>query len=106
MTFDDLVRIALELPETVEGMSYGTPSVKRKKRFMFRLKEDGETIAIKMDWETLERLMRQSPEKYFKTPHYEGYPAFLARIELLSETDAREIVEVSWEAAPLPEKRR
>jgi hypothetical protein len=106
MTYDDVVRIALSLTETEEGMSWGTPGVKRNKRFMFRLREDGETIAIKLDWDTHDRLLAESPHLYFKTPHYEGHPAFLARFELMSEEDAEALIRASWEDAPFPSVSR
>ena len=100
MTYDEVVQLALGLPDTEEGTSYGTPGVKRKKRFMFRLKEDGESIAIKLDWPTHDRLLAEHPDLYFKTPHYEGYPAFLARFELMNEAQAKELLTASWEDAP------
>lgn len=100
MEYDDFVRIALDLPDTEEGMSYGTPGVKRKKRFMFRLKEDGESVAVKLDWENHDRLMLENPGIIFKTPHYEGYPAFLVQLDPLSRELAEKIIGASWADAP------
>lgn len=102
LSFDAVVRLGRELPEVEESLSWRTPSLKRKGKFMLRLKEDGESIAVKLDWETHDRLLRQRPEVYFKTPHYEGYPALLARLEALTEADARALLRASWENAPLP----
>ena len=104
MTYDDVVRVGLELPEVEDTMSYRTPALKRKGRFMLRLKEDGATIAVKLDWETHDRLLAESPNVYFKTPHYDGYPALLARLELLDEAEARAMVSASWKDAPKPAK--
>lgn len=105
MTFDEIVRLAEELPEVEEGLSYGTPSLTRKGRFMLRLKEDGDTIAIKLDWESHDRLLAQKPALYFKTPHYDGYPAFLARLDDLNEDDVVQLLRLSWTDAPKPAKR-
>lgn len=106
MDYDDIARIALALPEVEEGLSWGVPSLKRNGRFMLRPREDGETIAVKLDWETHDRLLEEFPETYFKTPHYEGYPALLARLERLTEAEAKSLVETSWQNAPKPAKKR
>lgn len=100
MTYDDMVAIALELPDVAEGMSYGTPALKRGKRLMLRLKEDGESVAVKLDWDTRDRLLAERPDLYFITPHYEGYPMVLARFELLNEGQVRELLQASWLAGP------
>jgi hypothetical protein len=86
-------------------MSYGTPSLKRRGKFMLRLKEDGECIAVKLDWETHDHLLAERPDVYYKTPHYEGYPALLARLDALEETEASELIRASWENAPETVKR-
>lgn len=105
MTYDAFVSLALELPDTSEGPSWGTTGVKRKKRFMFRIKEDGETVAVRLDWDTRDRLLKERPDVCFLTPHYENYPALLARLEPLDEALAREIVQASWEFAPSKDPR-
>jgi hypothetical protein len=104
--YDDIVRLGLELDGVTEALSYGTPSLKCDGRFMLRLKEDGETIAAKLDWETHDRLLEEAPEIYFKTPHYEGYPALLARLGPLREHEARSSLKSCWAAAQQPSKRR
>jgi hypothetical protein len=90
----------LELPDVAEAMSYGTPCLKRKGKFMLRLKEDGESIAVKLDWDTHDRLLAERPDVYYKTPHYEGYPALLARLDALDQDEAWSLVRASWENAP------
>jgi len=100
MTFEDIVKIGLELPDVVDGLIWGTPGLKRKKRFMLRLKEDGESLAVKLDWDNHDRLLAAYPNVFFKTSHYEGYPALLVRLDVLDPDLAREIVQLSWQDAP------
>ncbi len=100
MTYDVLVELALALPDVVEEPYYGGPSVKRGKRWMFSLKDEGASVAIKLDWEDHDRLLKAHPSVIYKTPHYEGYPAFLVRLDTLTLELARELVELSWEDAP------
>ncbi|MBI1334640.1 MAG: MmcQ/YjbR family DNA-binding protein [Armatimonadetes bacterium] len=100
MTFDELVAIGLEFDGVEESTSWRTPSLKRKGKFMLRLKEEGDTVAVKLDWENHDRLLAAHPDQIFKTSHYEGYPAFLVRLDGLSPSLAREVVELSWTDAP------
>ncbi len=106
MTYDEIVQFALTLPEVEESLYYQRPAVKRGKRAMFALKEDGENLSLKLDWDNHDRLLKEHPEFYFKTPHYEGWPWFLVRFEKMSKADLRELVRLSWEDAPFPARRR
>lgn len=105
MTYSDFVAQALELPDTSEGPSWGTTGVKRKKRFMFRIKEDGETVAVRLDWDTRDRLLKERPDICHLTPHYENYPALLAQLEPMDPALARELILASWEYAPSKDQR-
>ena len=84
------------LPETEEGMSYGTPSFKVKGKFMARFREDLDTLVLKLNFELAAELMAQRPEAYFTTPHYDGYPSVLVRIDQVSEAELRPLVEAAW----------
>ena len=105
MTYEEVVAIGMTKPDVIDTMTWGTPGLKRKKRFMLRLKEDGESIAVRLDWETHDRLLAAYSVALYKTPHYDGYPAVLARLELLTPTLATELIDASWEFAPEPDKR-
>ncbi len=73
---------------------------------MFAPKKDGETVAIKLDWDTHDRLLEKHSQVFYKTPHYDGWPGFLARLNKLTKRLAQEVVRASWKNAPLPAKRR
>jgi hypothetical protein len=105
MTYDDIIKIGTAKPDVIDTMTWGTPGLKRKKRFMLRLKEDGESIAVRLDWETHDRLLVSHPVVLFKTPHYDGYPAVLARLDMLTPALAQELIDASWEFAPIPDKK-
>lgn len=105
LEYDAVVTLALALPDAEESTSYGTPSVKRKGKFMFRLKEDGTAIAVKLAWDVHDRLLQEFPAVFFKTPHYDGYPALLARLDALTPEVASQLVTASWEDAPKPAKK-
>ncbi|HSS50337.1 MAG TPA: MmcQ/YjbR family DNA-binding protein [Thermoanaerobaculia bacterium] len=96
MTFDDVRQIALALPGVEEGISYGTPSFKVKGKFLSRLKEDGETLVVKIDFDERDILMAANPETFYITDHYLGYPAVLVRLATVDPDDLRELFEGGW----------
>jgi hypothetical protein len=97
MTFDDVVRIATELPGVEEGSSYGTRALRVQRRFMCRLREDGDTFVLKPVAEIeQEMLMATQPDVFYLTPHYQGYNCILIRLSRVSETDLRALIEQSW----------
>lgn len=95
MTWDDVVRIGLELPEVEVGSAYGTPALRVKGAFMGRLREDGETFAVRCDME--ERpLLLEAHDELFITPHYDAWPMVLVALPKADEQLVRELVEDAW----------
>ncbi len=105
MTYDELARLALEMPGVAESMSYGQPALKRDRRFMVGLKPDGENVSVKVSWDDHDLFLTQYPELIYKTPHYEGYPAFLVRLGRLDQELATALLKAAWENAPHAAKR-
>jgi hypothetical protein len=110
-TWDDVRRIALALPETGEGIS-------RDMR-QWRVKDKGfvwERPLRRADLEALgdaapqgpilgarvehlvakEALLADDPSVYFTTPHFDGYPAVLVRLERIGLEDLRELIVEAW----------
>jgi hypothetical protein len=101
VSFADVAKAALALPEVAESTSYGTPAVKVRGKLMLRLREDNETLVVKSSWENRERLMTLEPDVYFLTDHYRAYPWVLARLPRLTVRALPALVESAWrEAAP------
>ncbi|MFN0154330.1 MAG: MmcQ/YjbR family DNA-binding protein [Gaiella sp.] len=97
----DVVEIALGLPGVEEGMAYGTPALRVKGAFMCRLREDGETLAIRCDPDERPLLIEANDGVLFLTPHYESWPMVLVALPRASRDLVRELVEDAWvEKAP------
>ncbi len=96
MTFDEVRRVALALPGVEEGTSYGTAAFRVKGKFMARLREDGETLAVKCGFEERDLRMQADPEVFFTTDHYHGYPTVLVRLPAADAADLRDVLEEAW----------
>lgn len=89
-------RIAHELPGVEDGTSYGTPALKVRGAFLARLREDGETLALKTTFLQRDLLLRAEPATFFVTDHYLSYPIVLVRLGRIRPGQLREILEHSW----------
>jgi hypothetical protein len=48
------------------------------------------------DLEMKEALLRSDPKVYFTTPHFDGYPAVLIRLEKISVKELKDVIEEAW----------
>jgi len=97
LAWADVVAIGRALPEVEEGTWYRTPCLRVRKRSFCRLKEDGETLVVRVvDLQDKEALLRGKPEVYFTTPHYDGYPYVLVRLADADPGELRELLEDAW----------
>jgi len=106
-TWDDVRRLALALPETTEDER--TWRVRKKpiawerplRRADYEALGDsawaGEILGARTaDLGAKEALLADDPEVYFTTPHFDGYPAVLVRLERIGETELAEVLGEAW----------
>jgi len=99
MNFEDVRQIAITLPNVEEGTSYGTPAFKVKGKLFVRLKEDGETLVVKVDPDERDMLLKASPDSLFLTDHYVNYPWVLVRLPVVSREELEERIVEAWRLA-------
>ena len=92
----DVREIALSLPETEERPSYGTPGFRVKDRLFARLREPGVLVLRVADEGEKDFLLRAEPDKFFTTPHYDGYPSVLVRLGAVDREELRELLTDAW----------
>jgi hypothetical protein len=90
---------ALELPSVTESTSYGTPALKVGKTLIARLKEDGETLVLKVDLMERDSLLESAPDIFFLTDHYRGYPLVLVRLARADIRQMEMLLRRAWFAA-------
>jgi hypothetical protein len=93
----DVRELALSLPATVEKPSYGTPGFRVRDRLFARMRDEGEALVLwRENEEEKDALVEAEPDKFFTTPHYDGYPNILVRLEAVDREELAELLEESW----------
>lgn len=109
-TWDDVEAVVRTLPEAVETPEDGRQWRVKDKMFAWRRplrKGDlealgdaaptGEILAARVpDLGAKEALLADDPSVYFTTPHFNGYPAILVRLEEISVLELEELLVEAW----------
>lgn len=110
-SWEDVRRIALSLPEANEQPMHGLASWRvRDKLFVWERplrKSDlralgdrapsGAILGARVEHlGAKEALVADDPELYFTTPHFDGYPAVLVRLERIALDELAELIVEAW----------
>jgi hypothetical protein len=96
-TWEDVVDIGTRFPGVETATSYGTPALKVKGKLMCRLRTDPDALVMRvLDLADGEALLRGQPEVFFTTPHYDGYPYVLVRLDTIDRGQLAELLEDAW----------
>lgn len=97
MRWQDVVEIALKWPEVAEGISYGEPSLKIRKRLLTRTRiEDNTIVLLDVPPEEREMLMEASPQTFFVEDHYKNHDIVLAHLKTISPSEVEALLERRW----------
>ncbi len=114
-TWDDVRRIMMSLPEVEEPDGRGRQWRVRKKLVAWERplrKADLEALGVEPSDDPIlgvrvpdvgakEALIADDPDVFFTTPHFDGYPAILVRLDVIAEDVLREVLVEGWlEQAP------
>jgi hypothetical protein len=110
-TWDDVRRIALGLPETSEEVSWGHAHWRVKgKGFVWErplrrsdlealgdAAPEGPILGARVEHLVAkEALLADDADVFFTTPHFDGFPAVLVRLEEISAEDLEEVIVEAW----------
>jgi len=100
--WEDVRALALRFPGTEESTLYGTPAVRARSSLLARLRDDGETLVLRVDYEERLALVHEQPEVFSVTRHYEDYPFVLVRLAAVDREELAELLEEAWrDVAPV-----
>jgi hypothetical protein len=109
--WDDVRRLALALPETSERLSRDRCQWRVKDKLFvwerpLRPKEiealgaaapGGPILGARVEHlGAKEALLADDPKVFFTTPHFDGYPAILVRLERIADDELEEVVTEAW----------
>jgi hypothetical protein len=109
-TWEDVRRIASALPETVERpgdaaqwrvkdklVVWDRPLRRADLEALGDAVPDGPVLAARVpDLGAKEALLADDPQVYFTTPHFDGYPAVLVRLERIPVPELEELIVEAW----------
>ena len=110
-SWDDVRRIALGLPETSEGTSWGNTAWKVKdKMFVWErplrrsdlealgdAAPGGAILGARVEHEVAKQaLLADESGVFFTTPHFDGYPAILVRLDEIAVPELEEVITEAW----------
>ena len=96
-TIDDVRRIALSFPETVEKPMYGTPGFRVRNNAFARLREEGDILVVWCaDEGEKEAYITTRPDIFFTLPHYDGSPLVLVRLPAIEAEELRDVLSDAW----------
>lgn len=95
-SWDDVIAMGIELPETEVGTWYRTPALKVAGKGFVRLRDEDGLVVVMIDMLEREAFMQSDPRAFLITPHYENYPAMLVDLDHAPGDELRELVIESW----------
>jgi len=96
-TWDDVVEIGTRLPGVQVGTSFRTPALRVRGKGMCRLRSNPDALVLRVaDLGEREALLQGQPDVFFSTPHYDGYPYVLVRLQLVDAIELAELLEDAW----------
>ena len=111
-TWDDVRRLALALPETAERVSrdglaawdvkdktfaWERPLRPADRKALGPAAPEGPVLAARVpDLGAKEALLAEAGDTWFTTPHFQGYPAILARLDQATVADLEELLVEAW----------
>lgn len=96
VSFEDVRALALALPGSEEGSSYGTPAWRVRGKLFARIHDSGEALVVRVDLDERELAMAADPETFFITDHYRDHPMMLVHLDHVTRPALEEVLGASW----------
>ncbi|MFG1640396.1 MmcQ/YjbR family DNA-binding protein [Amycolatopsis sp. NPDC049252] len=96
-TWEDVVRLASELPEVEAATWYRTPALKVAGKGFARLRTEAEGgLVVMCGHDEKAALLESGDAAFFTTPHYDGSGSIIVDLEKVEVDQLRELLEEAW----------
>jgi hypothetical protein len=106
VSYAEVCRLAMKLPDVEQSTSYGTPALKIRGKLMARLKEDGETLVLRTTLADRDRLLAAVPNVLYLTDHYLSAPWILVRLREIDRPFLEELITEAWRLSAPPRRAK
>jgi hypothetical protein len=100
VTFATARKLALQLPNVEESTGYGKPALKVSGKMFACLPShksaEPDSLVVRVDFDQRAELLAGAPDVYYITPHYEGYPAVLVRMPLITPDQLKDLLTMAY----------
>jgi hypothetical protein len=95
--WEDVIEIGERFPGVEVSTSWGRPALKVAGKFICAIRENPDAFVFRvLDVPDQQALVQGEPDVFFTTPHYDGWPYVLVRLETVSADQLAELVEDAW----------
>jgi hypothetical protein len=104
LTFEDVRKIALSMPEAWETRAWGVPAFRAAKT-IFAVEPHPwrdvvpNSVGVPVSYEERARLLAARPDVYYLNDHWAKSPGVLVRLSSVSRAELREILSAAWHHA-------
>jgi hypothetical protein len=112
LAWDIIREIGLTLPETEEGLAWGTPVLRTRGHIIagipiHKSAEPG-SLMVRVETTARDEMIAEQPDIYYTAAHYENYPCVLVRLSRVSRDILEDLLRLSHRFANTtrPGKRR
>ena len=96
MTRDDMFAYALSQPGAEDSTLHGVRCVRLRGKLLVNDTRLPDAVSLSLDHGDIDLLMETEPQTYFKTPHFDGWPAVLVRYDVADDGRLREQIDRAW----------
>jgi hypothetical protein len=105
VTFAAIRKMALALDHVEEGTCYGSPAFRTNGALFARLREDLDSLVVRMDFDRRKEMIAADPATYFITDHYLNYKWILVRLSLIHPDAMRDLLRMAHRLASSEKKK-
>lgn len=96
VTYKDIQRLALSLPQTTEGVAWGSPAFYVHGKMFAAIRADGKTLAISFPREERAIYLVTDPKTFPDLEHFKEYDYMAIKMKYIKPSELEELLRMAW----------